>query len=92
MLQIAKERYRRVQLTEFYKTNPEPKKGANYFTSNYETLQFAVPKTPPAFPGLQILLKLLLSLKRVPLLRVTLVVLALVRQVFDLCWISFLLM
>ena len=76
MLQIAKERYRRVQLTELYKMNPEPKKGAHYFTSNYETLQFAVPKTPPAYPGLPILPELLLSLKRVPLLRVTLLVLA----------------
>ena len=27
MLQIAKERYRRVQLTELYKMRPEPKKG-----------------------------------------------------------------
>ena len=29
MLQIAKERYCRVQLTELYKMRPEPKKGAH---------------------------------------------------------------
>ena len=39
-LQIAKERFLRVHLTELYKMRPEPKKGAHYYTRAMKTLNF----------------------------------------------------